>query len=876
MVGQNLGPYQVVSKLGEGGMGEVYRARDTKLGRDVAVKLLPPRFSADPERVARFEREARTLASLNHPRIAQVYSLEAADDRLVLVLEFVPGMTLADRLTRGPLPVREALGLGRQIAEGLDAAHERGIVHRDLKPANVQVTPAGQVKILDFGLAKALAGEDGDETSDSPTITAGLTRLGAVVGTPGYMSPEQARGTPTDKRADVWAFGCLLYECLTGERAFGGTTASAAIAAVLEGEPDSTKLPAGTPPDVRRVLRRCLQKDPRRRLRDIGDAISDLDPDRGEASPAPGSGRHPRSAWGLGLAAVLLVAITLVATIQVQRLFSGPGGPAVATVLQIPAPPGTASLAGAPALSEDGRQVAWVAEERDGRARIWVYSLDTGVTRPLPGSEGAANVSWSPDAHSVVFNSQASLKIVDLSSTTARTVVRLPGVSQGATWSAQSGILFSGRYSLFRVPPSGGTPTPVASVNHAYHENSLRWPQFLPDGRHFLYVARSGRAEESGAYVGTLGGAPVRLFPTSSKVAYAPPGYLLAIRDGVLVARTFDLRTLAVGSDETVIGDPVGAQPNGLLGLFSVSANGTLAYFSHPVNPSVQLQWVDRSGVPIAPAGPAGNYSNFRIAPDGERIVVDMANAHRNVRDVWILNKSGTPPTRLTFGGSDDWIPVWSPDGQKVVFMSYRNGVGDLYVKTVAGSAPENAVVLSENQKVPSDWSSDGRFIAYWSDTADTRGDVWAVASAPSGSPIAIACSPANERQPRFAPDGTFVAYSSDESGQDEVYVQPFPPTGAKWQVSIAGGSDPAWSRDGRELYFVDAGNRLVGVPVSSASGRFSTGRQQSLFGVGRPGGGTAVYDVAPDGRRFLVRTWVRPEAQPVTVVLNWPARLKR
>jgi len=884
--GTRIGGYEVQSALGAGGMGEVYRARDAKLGRDVAIKILPAAFTNDLERLARFEREARMLASLNHPHIGAIYGVEDSSGHPALVLELVEGDTLADRLRQGPMPVPEALIFARQIADALDAAHERGIVHRDLKPANIKITPEGVVKVLDFGLAKALDPDPESaaarDMAQSPTVTVGGTKDGVILGTAAYMSPEQARGKPVDKRTDIWAFGCVLFEMLTGRRAFAGETTSDAIAAILEGTPEWRALPPATPHGVRHLLQRCLDKDPKRRLRDIADAQADLE---GRAGPPAETLRMRPSPILWPVSAVALVASVALATWIMTGTRGGSARPQWAAEpatfsIDIAATPGGPAALPAPgvAVSRDGRFVAWVASVGEGRPTIWTYAVSTGERRQLSGTDGAAHPFWSPDARSIGFSAQGALRVIDVASGSIRSIVELPEVSQGATWGPQNIIVFSARYALYQIPASGGTPTVVAELDRSRQENSLRYPRLLPDGRHFLYVARSGRAQQSGAYLGSLDAKPIRLMATTSHVEYAAPGYLLYANEGALVARSFDPETFRVGAEPFTVANAVGANAGGMNGHFGVSENGVLAYFRDSIAAKAVLRWFDRAGRPLDAVTQAAEYFNFRIAPDGARVAVDQATEGVVGRAVWVLNPGGAAPTRVTFGDSDDWQPFWSPDGQKVAFMTYRNGVSDIFVKTLTGAAPEEALLVSDEQKVPGDWSSDGTHVAYWSERVDTLGDIWVAPLEGARQPIPIARTKFNERRPRFSPDGHFVAYETEEAGVSEVYVQPFPPTGGKWQVSVGGGGEVSWRGDGRELFYVDPNGMLVAIPVRLSSNGLSTGAPVRLFSVGRRGAGgvgASRYDVARDGSRFLVRTVVDAQPQPITVVLNWPARLK-
>ena len=893
LTGTRVGTYEILSRLGAGGMGEVYRARDTKLGREVAIKVLPSSVAADPERLARFDREARSLAALNHPNIGAIYGVEEAAGIVALVLELVEGETLDARLKGsrsiaregvGPRPEREgfsrakglalddALAIARQIADALDAAHDRGIVHRDLKPANIVITPEGIVKVLDFGLAKGSGGSGGEDgLTHSPTMLGG-TGEGVLLGTAPYMSPEQARGKTVDKRTDIWAFGCVLFEMLTGRRAFPGETTSDAIAAILEREPDWTALPAATPPHIRRLLARCLDKDPKRRLRDIGDARLELDPSGAQEAAPFSPRRSTRSLVAAGLVVFAAFGVLLSLLLRPSLALTPAWGRDVVT-LSMNMPDGSTLGAGSsPVVSSDGHQVAWIAT-REGRRRIWSQPLASGVPRDLAGTDGASNPFWSPDGQSLGFVAQAQLKRVEVSTGSVNSIAVVPGVSPGGAWSPQNIIVFTARYALYAIPASGGTPKVVARLNRDQQENSLRYPHFLPDGRHFLYVARSGLPQKSGAYVGSLDGTSVRLFSTTSSVEYAAPGYLLYYREGALVARRFDPVTYALGPDTTTVAERVAINTGGLRAAFSASQNGVIALLKERTTVLSALHWYDRTGAPLGPFAQPGLYSYFRIAPDGRRVVVDIGDERIGGRSVWIFDPDGAAPVRLTFADSDDWIPVWAPDGGSIAFMSYRKGPGDIHVKSVATAQPEQALLESDEQKGPTDWSRDGRFLAYSVDRADSRQDVWVLPLQPPGTPIPIARTTFSERQARFSPDGKFIAYESDETGRFEVYVQPLPPTGAKWQVSANGGTDPAW-RDG-ELLYADRDNMLIAVPVTTTGNMFAAGRPAGLFKLAFAGGAGA-FDVTPDGRRLLVRVPGDLPAQSMTVILNWAAHLAK
>ncbi len=715
--GQHIGHYIVGERLGAGGMGEIYRARDAKLGRDVALKLLPPEFAADAAWMSRFEQEARLLASLNHRNIATIYGIEAADGAPAIAMELVDGTDLAEtirsavRRTGRGLPVQQTLTVAAQLAHALDAAHERGIVHRDLKPANIMVTRDGDVKVLDFGLAKLVESAAAAPRTAGPTLTVVPTRPGIVVGTAAYMSPEQARGQTVDKRTDIWAFGCVVYELLTGHAAFGRQTLTDTLAAVIDADPDLTRLPSDAPWGLVALVRHCLEKDPKRRLRDIGDVRAYLDPQPGAAASVDvrKSKRRlfPIVVSGFGVLAIVIASLWW---------FSRSGGATTGwwshSPIQFPVDPiGFPDSDQTPiALSPDGSQLAWAAAREGRPATLWIQSLAGGTPREVMGTEGASGPFWSPDGLLVGFFTATKLNTVDLKTGLATTVADLDAVVSGGSW-GPNGIVYSARYAMLRVPAGGGTAATVASLNPQFHENSLRYPHFLPDGRHFVYVARSGRPQESAAYVGSLDGTATRLFPTSTEVTYAAPGYLVYGRDNLLVARRFNAATLELGSDVQPIAPYRAGQTTGMDGNFAVAA-GVLAYLKEPTLTATELWWLDRSGHPVEQLATAvpGVVGNFRIAPDGMKVAADFANTTSTGRSVWVLPAKEGGPERVTFEATDDWVPVWSPDGGSMLFyvisqrrerslharLGERCGKG----RVVVGCA-KNAFGLFARRKVP-------------------------------------------------------------------------------------------------------------------------------------------------------------------------------
>ncbi|HUF23133.1 MAG TPA: protein kinase [Vicinamibacterales bacterium] len=866
--GDRIGSYTIVAPIGAGAMGEVYRARDTRLDRDVAIKILPPAFASDPERRARFEREAKTLASLNHPNIGQIYGLE----QNALVMELVDGEELAARVTRGPIPVVEALGLAHQIACALDAAHERGIVHRDLKPANIKVRTDGTIKVLDFGLAKMTdaRGVPDVDAMTSPTVTSPATGIGLILGTAPYMSPEQALGNPVDKRADIWAFGCVLYEMLTGRRAFPGATSTAVVAAVLERDPEWAALPVSTPPRVHALLRRCLTRNPAQRLRDIGDALPEL-----EARAAGGEDTGARARpWRMLAAASAAGAI--VASAGTALFLDGPSGAEDALAAPITFTVEPIGNGVSLAISQDGSTIAWVGPQRQGVSRIWVRRLESPDASEVPGTEGGQAPFLSPDGRAVGFFSFGTLKRVDVATDSIQTLVATPSSFQGGSWSVNDVIVYSDRFGLYQIPAGGGTPTLVAPLDRSRRENSLRHPHFLPDGRRFLYVARSGRPDESSAYLGSLDAPPRRLFASLSEVMFAPPDLLLFVKDGTLFAQRFDLTAVRLEGPPMPVAAGVHAQPLGLNTGFAVSASGALVYAPAAPGTTVTLRWFDRAGRDLGALGQPSPVDQFRIAPDGRRVAFAMADAARGSRSIWIADGTGALG-RFTFLDTHDWMPIWSPDGTRIAFASYRNGPLDLYVKDATGAAAEYAVVQSDLQKDSGDWSPDGRFIVYRLTRANGAGDIMAAEVSNPSNVLAVTNTPdLEERLPRFSGDGRWLAYVEVISGRREVIVQPFPPTGGKWQVSVNGGDSPAWTRDGRELIYLDSEGMLQALAVDASAASFAAGPPTPLFRAGPSRGFQHRYDVTRDGSRFLVAVDdPLPPAKPATVVVNWHSMLK-
>jgi Tol biopolymer transport system component/tRNA A-37 threonylcarbamoyl transferase component Bud32 len=874
-------------------MGEVYRAADTKLGREVAIKVLPDEVARDPERLARFEREAHLLAALNHPRIAAIYGLEDADGHPFLVLEHVPGEDLAERLKRGRLPVDEAVSIAHQIAEALEAAHEKGIVHRDLKPANVKLTPDGEVKVLDFGLAKAwdaeaASGSTAPALSQSPTLAHTGTVAGVILGTAAYMSPEQARGKPVGRRSDVWSFGVVLYEMLTGQPLFGGETVTDVIAAVVTREPDWAALPAETPPAVRRLLERCLRRDPRTRLPDMGAARLELEEAAPEAAGTQPSaldeGSHRGTRRGRLLASALAIAgVAGGIGLVLGLLWARPGPDDRVLSFTVEPPEGTTfylhpERPGIPTLSPDGRLLAFTAAA-EGTHRLYVRPLSSTVARPVAGTEGAQYPFWSPDSRYVGFFADGKLRKVQVAAGGAPPVTLCDAPEmKGASWGRNGTIVFAPSFTgpLHRVSEAGGESSPVTALDAERKEDSHRHPWFLPDGRHFLYLARvSGGSPDNAVVVGSLDGGGGRVLLRSSAAAEYASGHLLFFRDGTLMAQPFDPDGLELTGEAVPIAESVRLVASGTaLATFSASQDGVLAY--EPAGPVAmrRLVWRDRSGKELGTAGDPGSYFDVRLSPDGTLALVTQSENPGGNADVWIYELARNLKTRLTFDPADEWGGAWSPDGASVFFASNRDRSYDLFRAAVGASSPEKALLSSAESKFPTSVSPDGRLLAFTRNDPDTAMDVWTLPLDGEGEPSPFLQAPFNQSVGMFSPDGRWMAYFSDESGRPEVYVTPFPDPGRKWQVSTRGGSWPEWREDGKEIFYRASDGSLSAATVEAEGDGLVIGSPQSLFPIDIADTNFR-YTVTADGQRFLVVEPAGAErAQPLTVVVNWPAAL--
>jgi Tol biopolymer transport system component len=871
-------------------MGEVYRARDTRLDRSVAIKLLPAEFAQNAQMKIRFEREAKTISSLSHPNICQLYDVGQVDGTDYLVMEFLEGETLAERLTKGSLPLHQALKVGIEIASALEKAHRLGVVHRDLKPSNIMLTKSG-AKLLDFGLAKGQHAAVGVRTNIATEKQ--LTAEGTILGTFQYMAPEQLEGSEADARADIWALGAVLYEMTSGQKAFNGKSKTSLIAAIVDRDPQPlTQIQPMTPPAFERVVRTCLAKDPDERWQTAHDVLLELkwiEEEGGapRATPARASRRarvRELVAW-VGFAAALAAALFVASRERPQPPHS---------IRFSIAPPENATFnavgrdAGPVAVSPDGSHVAFVATDAGGKKLIWLRALKSVVATPLPGTEGASYPFWSPDAGLLGFFADGKLKKIPATGGAVQTICDAP-LARGGTWNRDGTILFTPATfdPLYRVSAAGGTPVATTRLERSAQEQmSHRWPYFLPDGRHFLYLSFrsivSAEVAPHEVYVGSLD-SPDRklLLRANSKVEYAPPGYLVYLHERNLMALPFDADTLRIIGEPFAIAEQAHSYPNTASGVFSASEK-LLAYQSGGTPVVSQVLWFSRKGEPIGETGPPADYEDPRLSRDGARVALTLKDARTGQKNIYVHETATAVTTRFTFAASFEHFPVWSPDASRIVFATNRNGPADLYQKNVTGSVEEEPLFRSPHEKSPTDWSSDGRFIVYQELDPKTKWDLWLLPLFGDRKPLPLLRGASNEMSGQLSPDRRFIAYTSDESGRWEVYVAPVDlaqelfrgdaPQRGKWQISTAGGSQPRWRTDGKELFYLGADNTLMAAPIRE--GAVVGGAPLPLFRT-KPITVGGAYDVSTDGQKFLINTAVG-SSTPITIAVNWHGEVKR
>jgi len=877
-------------------MGEVYRAKDTRLDRIVAIKVLPSHLSDNPEVQQRFEREARAVSSLSHSNICTLYDVGRQDGIDYLVMEYVDGESLADRLSKGPLPLDQVLRYAIQIADALDKAHRQGIVHRDLKPGNIMLTKSG-AKLLDFGLAKFHDNNSGavfSGLSNVPTERVSLTGEGAILGTFQYMAPEQLEGQDADARTDIFAFGAVVYEMATAKKAFTGKSQASLIGAILRDEPPALSTSQSmTPPALDRVVKTCLAKDLDDRWQSARDLSQELKwiADGGsqtglQVSASPRSPSGERTAWIL--AAVFLAAAVILA---IPYLFHQAPKESGSIRFDIQ-PPEKATFGDLSAISPDGRLLAFIAKDAYGKASLWIRPLDSVTPKALAGTDGAEFPFWSPDSRFIGFFSENKLKRIDVSGGRPQSICDVTANARGGAWSSEGTIIFTPDFStpLYKVAAAGGTPVPVTEFDAARKETSHRWPCFLSDGRHFLYFARTTGEEGKAIFVGSLDSNERRLlFDSESRAIVASadktranyPTSVLFIRDKTLMAQSFDERNLKLSGDAYPVAEEIElygeSGPTGY-GAFSVSNDGVLAYRAG-VSSIVQFSWVDRASKLVTPVGVPALYSEPCLSPDEKRVVFAKSDQQPKSGDIWLLDLSRGATTRFTFSAAQEACPLWSTDGAHIVFSSNRNGNQDLYQKNSAGTGAEELVLHTGADLYADDWSIDGRYILYESADPKTNFDLWVLPMTGDRKPFPFIQTEFDETHSQFSPDGRCIAYVSNESGRPEVYVQSFGAAGGKWQISTGGGDQPKWRRDGKELFYLSSTKRLMSVAIKSGAA-FEAGIPAELFEIFVPAksstGDRNDYVVADNGQKFLVCSFVDKEAaRPITVVTNWTAPLK-
>ncbi len=895
--GTKLGPYEVQSPLGAGGMGEVYRARDTRLERTVAIKILPTHLSSSPESKQRFEREARAISSLNDPNICHLYDIGSQDGTDFLVMEFLEGETLHDRLRKGPVSLPELLKIGTEISEALEVAHRHGIVHRDLKPGNVMLTKSG-AKLMDFGLAKpsamgaAASGSSpilvsAVQTVDAHSPMSPLTTAGSVVGTIQYMSPEQLEGREVDVRSDIFALGALLYEMATGKPAFVGKSQITVASAILEKDPPPvSSVNPVSPPALDYLIATCLAKDREQRFqsaRDVRLQLRWIGDGSGSSTAQPeGKASSSRLAW---VAAGVLALLAVVAAVAYFRLANRP----VAVLRSsINPPPGTVFVtqgndSGPPVLSPDGSRVAFTARYDKGKVLVYVRALNSTVAKPLAGTDGAVYPFWSPDSHTLGFFADGKLNKIDTDGGPSQVLCDAPA-GRGGTWNNDGIIVFSPSqtHGLMRVSASGGTPEPATSLDASQSENSHRWPYFLPDGKRFLFWSRSSLGnQEHSLRLGTLGSLQAKVLTKSESPAIYASGYLLVLRGQTLVAVPFNPRRAEITGEGVPVADHVAFNTNTRVTVSSASENGTLIYQpGEDSPPDESLTWLTRDGRPVGIVDQREGFASYTLSPDGTRLAASIFNNSTGTFDIWIFDLQRGTKERLTFGVGTKNYPVWTPDGKTIYYSSNAQGLNHIFARAADGSGEERQVSGFENAAATTgSITPDGKYLAFVKrDIPEGRivFEIWGLPLFGDAKPFPIIQNKFNSGRPAISPDGKWMAYPNAESGRDEVYITAFPGGGAKWQVSTGGGDLPAWRKDGHELYFLDPSHNLVAVDVTASANSVKLGIPHALFRL--PGLNDA-WHFAPsaDGKKFVVNVVnTRESPEPFTLVQNWTADLKK
>jgi serine/threonine protein kinase len=887
--GQMLAHYRVEEQIGKGGMGEVFRAHDTKLSRDVALKILPPEFSSDKDRLGRFEREAKVLASLNHPNIAAIFGFETTPECTFLVMELVEGEDLAEVLRKGALPVDEAVDVARQIAEGLEEAHENGIVHRDLKPANVKRTPEGKVKVLDFGLARAFAGQTAgeDQMASDMTMTAPMTQLGTVLGTAAYMSPEQARGKDVDRRADIWAFGVILFEMLTGKRLFDGETASDTLAGILKSEPEWDQLPDDLPFQVNRVLRRCLAKDPRQRLRDIGEARVRLEDPEAESGMFSGPISAIQDSSGQSRWSRIVPWALLAASLAAVSWLALGGRSSQLTETQhlaVPAPLNadfhiTGSFPGLPEISPDGKMLAFSAQDKETKAiQLFVRSLDQPQPIALSDTKDAQYPFWSPDGEWVGYNVRGKGLMKVPTNGGPPQMICPSNNGKGGSWNETGDILFTVDYNspITTAKATGGEPRAVTDLENDEGFNSHRHPQFLPGGRQFLYFARGAGKVESQIRLASLDGGPEKVVTTNALMGFYSSGYLAFIVHGDLVAQPFDPATGVLSGSPTPLVVDVLTVPGAAKGAFSMSREGSLTYLQGETTEEATLTWRDRSGKETEQVGDLAAYDIVSLSPDGRSAAVLIITDQAGTWDIWIIDLERNFRTRFTTDPSDDYDMVWGKDSRHLYFVSDRGGKEAVYMKEVGSPEPPQKIFETEEDLRLWDVAADGRQIIYTTSGDGTVWDLWTADLSGETEPRLLRGSPEQDVVGQLSPDEKWLLFASFESGTSQVYVTPWPAISPITQVSTTTGIWSAWTKEGREVVFQELDGNLVSSAVTVEQGRMLIGQPEPLFTFAAPVLEGSSWDVSTSGEQFLtVNNNDAMLPRYCNLVLNWPKMIE-
>ncbi len=873
--GNKLGPYEIIGLLGSGGMGEVYRALDPRIGREVAIKVLPPAFSEDADRLRRFEQEARAAGVLNHANVLAVYDIGNHEGSPFLVTELLEGETLRDRLQQGGIPRRKAIDYAIQMVQGLAAAHEKGIIHRDLKPENLFLTRDGRVKILDFGLAKLIQPDSAIAESSKLQTAAQHSQPGTILGTIGYMSPEQVRGKSADHRSDIFTFGAILFEMLAGKKAFHGETLADTLSAILQKDPSELSATVSDlQPGLQSIVSRCLEKSPDERFqstRDLGfalQAISGTSESRSTLVAPTEIAAPAKKRTGTTLALASIAVFFFAASVFLAFLYFYKDDDSLGIIhFELQQPGGTyVGPFNRALISPDGKRVAFLSIDLEGQNQIYIRSMNSQQSEPLKGTNSAVSCFWSPDSRYLGFFSGGKLRKIAAGGGTPE-ILCDAAAGRGATWNKENIIVFTPDQNspLFRISASGGEVSRITELDEKNQENSHRFPTFLPDGKHFLYLVRKNQVDSS-VYIGSLEDRNLKKpLNLASSVAYSSPGCLLFVRNGILMASPFDTGKLELKGEPVQLGQEIAGSEQFGGADFSVSENGLLV-FRKEMYQDENLIWYDRSGRETGSLTDPGEYGDPALSPDDKRLALARFDSQTGVQDIWIHDSSRGILSRFTFSGADD--PTWSPDGSDIIYST-----GDLYKKSALGTKEPELLLKSNMDKVPMDWSSDGKYLLYVTHESATGSDIWALPLEKGSKPFPLLQTSFVEAHGQISPDVRWIAYSSNESGKYEVYVQSFPsPEHGKWKISTNGGTMPRWSKDGKELFYLTPERKMMAVPISSTIAGLEPGIPVDLFQTR-----TAAqferrhrYVVSADGSRFGISTWANEDPSYVDVIINW------